>query len=689
MSSSFSLDLPLSALPGVKEKEAARFAQAGVATLRDALLHLPLRYEDRSHLTAIRDFRAGDMVQFEAQVADVKITHGRGKVLHVMLCDRAGDGCGLRYFHYYPSQLKQFVPGRRGIFYGRAQAGFRGFELHHPEVRWLAEGRTADLPQGALAVYPTVKGLGQAAWRALMARVLAAVADRVDDDPLCDLGMTGFWQALRALHCPAAHCSLETLAQPEHPARRRLAFEELCAHQLNIARIRSHLRTQQAQVLPDAGDLHAALRAALPFDLTQAQERVCAEIAEDVGRSSPMMRLVQGDVGSGKTVVAVMAALHAVAAGAQAAVMAPTELLAEQHWRRFAQYMQPLGIRCVLLGGKTGAKARREALAAIADGSAQIVIGTHALFQEKVVYRNLALVVIDEQHRFGVHQRLALNEKGSAGRAVHQLVMTATPIPRTLAMSSYGEMDVSVIDALPAGRQPVVTSVVANTRRGEVIARVGEVCKSGRQAYWVCPLIEESDVMECENAEAIAAQLTQALPGVRVALLHGRMPGEVRTQVMADFAEGKHDLLVATTVIEVGVDVANATLMIIENAERFGLSQLHQLRGRVGRGTLASYCLLMYQPPLGETAKRRLNVMRDSNDGFVIADEDLRLRGAGELLGTRQTGEAVFRVADLLRDGDLLSQINALCTQWLAEGHPFADELLRRWGGDKGRYLGV
>lgn len=676
----------LSAALGMSDKAAARFAQAGVVTVGDALLHLPLRYEDRSRLTAIADFRHGDSVQVLATVLEARVTYGRRKMLHVTLADAAGNACSVRYFHFYPSQLKQFVPGRRGLFYGKAQGGMQGFELHHPEIRWLAEGEVAELPTGIGAVYPTVKGLAQGAWRALLAKLLA-LAPTQDEDLLTDQGFMGFWAALRVLHQPDGAQSLTTLLEAEHPARRRLAFEELCAHQLGIQRIRERLRAERAPVLPGQGALHAAFLAALPFALTDAQRRVCAEIAADVGKESPMMRLVQGDVGSGKTVVAMMAALHAVQAGAQVAVMAPTELLAEQHAKRFQEWLAPLGVKSVLLSGKLGAKARREALEALAQGTAQVAVGTHALFQAQVVYRHLALVVIDEQHRFGVHQRLALNDK--AGGAVHQLVMTATPIPRTLAMSAYGEMDVSVIDALPQGREPVQTAVIANARREAVIARVGEVCRSGRQAYWVCPLIEESDVLECENAEAIAWQLAAALPDVRVALLHGRMAAPERAQVMADFAAGQYGLLVATTVIEVGVDVANATLMIIENAERFGLAQLHQLRGRVGRGGGASYCVLMYQPPLGETAKRRLQVMRETTDGFVIADEDLRLRGAGELLGTRQTGEAMFRVADVLRDGEDLPAVDRLCRQWVQAGEPFADVLMARWGSGRERYLAV
>ena len=685
----FSLHHPLETIPGITRKTAERFAKAGISTVQEALLHLPIRYEDRSRLTAVADFRAGDSVQLLAKVLDARVTYGRRKMLSVTLLDEAGNACGLRYFHFYPSQLKQFVPGRRGLFYGKAQWGMQGFELHHPEIRWLGEGEVPDLSQGICAVYATVKGIDQAAWRTLMARALAQMPTEQADDPLTAHGFMDFWRALRVLHQPDGEHSLSALLDAGHPARRRLAFEELCAHQIGIQRMRAQLRREQARPLPGQGVWHTRFLEGLPFALTKAQARVCAEIAADVAQDVPMMRLVQGDVGSGKTVVAMMAALHAVAAGAQAAMMAPTELLAEQHLRRFSEYLAPLGIRCVLLSGKLGAKARRETLALLASGEAQVVIGTHALFQEQVRYHDLALVIIDEQHRFGVHQRLALNEKAGEGRAVHQLVMTATPIPRTLAMSSYGELDVSVIDSLPQGRKPVQTAVVANNRREAVIARVGEVCRSGRQAYWVCPLIEESDVIECENAEAIAQQLAASLPDVRVALLHGRMPADARQTVMAAFAAREYDLLVATTVIEVGVDVANATLMIIENAERFGLSQLHQLRGRVGRGAEDSYCLLMYQPPLGETAKRRLAVMRETTDGFVIADEDLRLRGAGELLGTRQTGEAMFRVADLVRDSEYLPLVNRLCATWLAEHHPFADVLLSRWGGGRERYLAV
>ena len=473
----------------------------------------------------------------------------------------------------------------------------------------------------------------------------------------------------------------------DHPARRRLIIEELVAHQLSIQNARQRLREQRATALPAEPPLLQQFRAALPYTLTAAQQRVCAEIAADLAQTTPMLRLVQGDVGSGKTVVALSACLQAIAAGQQAVFMVPTELLAEQHAANIRHLLGNLPVRVETLTSKMPAADKRASLQAIADGSADLIIGTHAVFQEQVRYARLALVVIDEQHRFGVHQRLQLQDKTAPGASVHQLVLTATPIPRTLAMSHYGELDCSIIDALPAGRQPIQTSVVSNQKRDAVIARVGENCRAGRQAYWVCPLIEESDTLECENAEATAAQLQMMLPDIRVALLHGRMNNDQRQATMSAFVAGEAQLLVATTVIEVGVDVANATLMIIENAERFGLAQLHQLRGRVGRGSAQSYCLLMYQPPLGETAQRRLRIMRETTDGFRIAEEDLAIRGAGELLGTRQTGEASFRVARLPRDGDLLAETERLTRTLRAEHPDYCDVLLARWTASREKYL--
>ena len=612
------LNQPLSAISSHGDKTAELLARCGVETLRDLLTHLPLRYEDRSHITPIAALRDGATVQIHGEVLHADLIQRRKRMLHVTLRDAAGDYCKLVYFNFYPSQQKAFAPGRRGLFYGKAVWTMQGYQIHHPEVQWLADGETPHLSAQLHPVYPTVKGLGQTRWHDL---------------------------------------------------------------------IRQRLREQRATALPAEPPLLREFRAALPYTLTAAQSRVCAEIAADLAQATPMLRLVQGDVGSGKTVVALSACLQAIAAGQQAVFMVPTELLAEQHAANIRRLLGALPVRVAVLTSKMPAADKRACLQAIADGSADLIIGTHAVFQEQVRYARLALVVIDEQHRFGVHQRLQLQDKTAPGVSVHQLVLTATPIPRTLAMSHYGELDCSIIDALPAGRQPIQTSVVSNQKRDAVIARVGENCRAGRQAYWVCPLIEESDTLECENAEATAAQLQMMLPDIRVALLHGRMNNEQRQATMSAFVAGEAQLLVATTVIEVGVDVANATLMIIENAERFGLAQLHQLRGRVGRGSAQSYCLLMYQPPLGETAQRRLRIMRETTDGFRIAEEDLAIRGAGELLGTRQTGEASFRVARLPRDGDLLAETERL-TRTLRATHPdYCDVLLARWTASREKYL--
>ena len=629
------LNQPLAAISSHGEKTAATLARCGVETVRDLLTHLPLRYEDRSHITPIAALRDGATVQVLGEVLHADLIQRRKRLLQVTLRDAAGDYCKLIYFNFYPSQQKAFAPGRRGLFYGKAVWTMQGYQIHHPEVQWLAEGEMPQLPAHLYPVYPTVKGLGQARWHDLMRRALAHVLPQLPEhDPLTEAGYWPLPAALAALHQPNESTALEALLERNHPARRRLIIEELIAHQLSIQNARERLRAQQATALPAEPTLLQTFRAALPYTLTAAQSRVCAEIAADLAQTTPMLRLVQGDVGSGKTVVALAACLQA-----------------------------------------------------IADGSADLVIGTHAVFQEQVRYARLALVVIDEQHRFGVHQRLQLQDKTAPGVSVHQLVLTATPIPRTLAMSHYGELDCSIIDALPAGRQPIQTSVISNQKRDAVIARVGENCRAGRQAYWVCPLIEESDTLECENAEATAAQLQMMLPDIRVALLHGRMTNDQRQATMSAFVAGEAQLLVATTVIEVGVDVANATLMIIENAERFGLAQLHQLRGRVGRGSAQSYCLLMYQPPLGETAQRRLRIMRETTDGFRIAEEDLAIRGAGELLGTRQTGDAAFRVARLPRDGDLLNETERL-TRDLRAHHPdYCDTLLTRWTASREKYL--
>ena len=682
------LNQPLSAISSHGDKTAELLARCGVETLRDLLTHLPLRYEDRSHITPIAALRDGATVQIHGEVLHADLIQRRKRMLHVTLRDAAGDYCKLVYFNFYPSQQKAFAPGRRGLFYGKAVWTMQGYQIHHPEVQWLADGETPHLSAQLHPVYPTVKGLGQTRWHDLIRRALAhALPQLPADDPLTAMGYCPLPAALTTLHQPDESTAPDALLERNHPARRRLIIEELIAHQLSIQNARQRLREQRATALPAEPPLLREFRAALPYTLTAAQSRVCAEIAADLAQATPMLRLVQGDVGSGKTVVALSACLQAIAAGQQAVFMVPTELLAEQHAANIRRLLGALPVRVAILTSKMPAADKRACLQAIADGSADLIIGTHAVFQEQVRYARLALVVIDEQHRFGVHQRLQLQDKTAPGVSVHQLVLTATPIPRTLAMSHYGELDCSIIDALPAGRQPIQTSVVSNQKRDAVIARVGENCRAGRQAYWVCPLIEESDTLECENAEATAAQLQMMLPDIRVALLHGRMTNDQRQATMSAFVAGEAQLLVATTVIEVGVDVANATLMIIENAERFGLAQLHQLRGRVGRGSAQSYCLLMYQPPLGETAQRRLRIMRETTDGFRIAEEDLAIRGAGELLGTRQTGEASFRVARLPRDGDLLAETERLTRALRAEHPDYCAVLLARWTASREKYL--
>ena len=681
------LALTLPAALNIGGKTAELFARAGITTLRELILHLPLRYEDRSHLTPIAALRDGATVQICGEIVHADLIQRQRRILTVTVRDEAGDMCKLLYFNYYPSQQKAFVPGRRGLYYGKACWTPRGYQIHHPEITWLEAGQIPQLAGHLYPVYPTVKGLGQARWQGVIKKALDLVLPTLPEaDPLTAAGYLPLPAALTALHRPPDNSSPDALLDRSHPARRRLILEELCAHQLAIQNARARVRSQRALALSADAPLLRDFRAALPYTLTRAQERVCAEIAADLAQSTPMMRLVQGDVGSGKTIVALAACLQAIAAGSQAVLMVPTELLAEQHAANIRRLLAHLPVNITTLTSKMAAAEKRAALAAIADGSAQLIIGTHAVFQEHVAYARLALVVIDEQHRFGVHQRLQLQEK-TADYATHQLVLTATPIPRTLAMSLYGELDLSIIDTLPAGRRPIQTNVVANHKRDTVIARVGANCRDGRQAYWVCPLIEESDALECENAAATAEQLQTLLPDIRVALIHGKMANDERQAAMAAFVAGEAQLLVATTVIEVGVDVANATLMIIENAERFGLAQLHQLRGRVGRGSEQSYCLLMYQPPLGDTAQRRLRIMRETTDGFRIAEEDLAIRGAGELLGTRQTGEAMFRVAKLPLDADLLGETERLTRAFRAHHPDWCQTLLDRWTAARERYL--
>jgi ATP-dependent DNA helicase RecG len=565
----------------------------------------------------------------------------------------------------------------------------------HPEYQRVVGDGGAAVEETLTPIYPTTEGLQQPMWR----RMSAAALDAMGDGGLVDwlpaelldvLQLPRLDDAVRYLHRPPADAPLDALQEGRHPAQRRLAFEELLAHQLGLRRLRAAQRRRPAPPLAGGGILVPRLLASLPFRLTGAQERVWREIARDLDGEHPMLRLVQGDVGSGKTVVAALAALRAVEAGHQAALMAPTELLAEQHLRNFTLWLAPLGVRVAGLSGRQRAAARREALGALQDGSVQVACGTHVLFQQGVDFASLGLVVVDEQHRFGVHQRLALHDKGARhGRVPHQLVMTATPIPRTLAMTAYADLDLSVIDELPPGRTPIRTVTVSDARRDEVVTRVRDACRAGRQVYWVCTLIEESEALQCQAAEDTAAALGEALPELRVGLVHGRQRPVDKEDAMRRFKAGEIDLLVATTVIEVGVDVPDASLMVVENAERLGLAQLHQLRGRVGRGSVESHCVLLYHTPLGEAARERLATMRDTTDGFAIAQRDLELRGPGEVLGTRQTGEMGFRIADLLRDQPLVADVQRAADLILAGYPERVDPLIRRWVGEKSRYASV
>jgi ATP-dependent DNA helicase RecG len=682
---------PITVIPGVGPAMADKLAKLGVYCVQDLLFLLPIRYEDRTRLVELGALRPGMRITVEGQVELTEVVFRRRRM---MLC-RIADGTGsllLRFFHFSKAQAEGLKRGTNVRCFGEVRQGASGLEMVHPEYRRMAADAEAPLESTYTPVYPATEGLQQGRIRRLVDQALL----RVTADPPADLLPPGITEnlafpplveALLYVHHPPAGASLDLLEQGRHPAQQRLAFEELLAHHLSLRLLRRRIRARTAPRLTSDGRMLRRFLAGLPFDLTSAQQRVLEEILADMASDKPMLRLVQGDVGSGKTVVAAAASAVTADARFQAVVMAPTELLAEQHYRNFSNWLAPLGIQVAWLTGRLAAAARRRSLEHIGSGEAPIVVGTHALFQAGVEFARLGLVVIDEQHRFGVHQRLALTEKGETnGLRPHQLVMTATPIPRTLAMASYADLDTSSIDELPPGRGQVTTVVIPAARRAEVLERVRLACAAGRQAYWVCPLIEESDVLQYQAAEETAAALSAALPELSVGLVHGRMKGAEKQAVMDDFKEGRTQLLVATTVIEVGVDVPNASLMIIENSERMGLAQLHQLRGRVGRGSEDSSCVLMYEPPLGDTAERRLRVLRETNDGFRIAEEDLRLRGPGEVLGTRQTGIMQMRVADLMRDRDLLPEVRRVADRLLAAHSDSIPRILDRWVGEAARY---
>lgn len=690
------LDTEVTRLSGVGARTALLLEKLGIYTVQDLLFHLPIRYQDRTRITPIGATLPGQecLVQGEIELTQVKFGRRRS-----LLC-RISDGSGaltLRFFYFNKAQQNSLQRGRPIRCYGRISSSGSAHEMIHPEYRLLVNPADEEVDDTLVPVYPATEGLHQNRLRKLTDTALrliskqpsrllelipAPVRERYDLPDLCD--------ALHYTHRPPPDADTTLLLAGKHPAQQRLAFEELLSMFLSLRRIRERVRKHSARPLGCGQALQRRFIDALAFTLTGAQCRVLAEIEQDLARELPMMRLIQGDVGCGKTVVAALACLNAIASGFQVAVMAPTELLCDQHYRNFSHWFAPLGIDTVILSGKLRKAERQSALQALATDTPLVVVGTHALFQKEVSFAQLGLVIIDEQHRFGVHQRLTLLKKGARGDVYpHQLIMTATPIPRTLTMSAYADLDVSIIDELPPGRKPVNTVVISNQRREDIVERIREAVKDGRQIYWVCTLIEESEALQCQAATETHDYLVQALPGLHVGLIHGRMPDRDKESVMQAYKAGDIDLLVATTVIEVGVDVPNASLMIIENAERLGLAQLHQLRGRIGRGSSHSDCVLMYRPPLSELSRQRLETMRSTSDGFKIAEKDLQLRGPGELIGTRQAGLPQLHIADLVRDAHLLPEINRVADQVAEQFPEQSRQLIARWQQKKMAYGNV
>lgn len=669
-------------LRGVGKQIEKHLARLDIHSPRDLLLHLPARYQDRTQVLPMRGLLIGKEAVVEGVITKITQPAKTKTKLLIQLQDHTGK-ISLRFFHTMPFAKDSFKVGVMLRCYGDVRLGPQGLEMTHPEFKVIREDKPIPVDSHLTPVYPAGEGLSQYTLRNLTSNALLEIDKYFQELLPVNILQEHAWpnikEAIHFLHRPPRTTSLLELADNSTPAQKRLVFEELLAHRITLLNIKRMFKARSAIPLKVTSTIEKFLQQ-LPFQLTQAQQRVIAEVQADLQKDQPMLRLVQGDVGSGKTVVAAIAMVQAVSSGYQAVLMAPTELLAEQHYRNFSKWFAQMGVKIVYLSGKVKGKERKEVMDEITDGSANIIIGTHALFQQQVQFQKLALVVVDEQHRFGVEQRATLQEKGQNHNTYpHQLVMTATPIPRTLAMSFYADLDCSVIDELPPGRTPIMTSVIANSRRDEVIARIREACQSGKQAYWVCPLIEESEHLSAQAATTAYADLKTALKDLKIGLIHGRMKADAKDKEMQAFKNGETNLLVATTVIEVGVDVPNASLMIIENAERLGLSQLHQLRGRVGRGSVASHCLLLYQNPLSEVGKQRLQVMRETNDGFKIAQFDLELRGPGEVLGTRQTGEQTFILADLLRDSSLLPFVQRAAEVIINEYHHLIEPLVKRW----------
>ena len=683
--------IPVTDLKGVATKMAERLNKLGIHTIQDLLFHLPLRYEDRTKITPISQLALGQYATIDAEIQSSQIIQARKRMLTCHVQDNTGSAT-LRFFNFSAAQKNSLQTGMIIRAYGEVKHGNQHVEIIHPEYKIIKEGEPLEVPETLTPIYSTTDGLKQNSWIKLTDQALSLLENHQLEEllsPQLQPHQMSLTEAIKLIHRPSNQANVFEFEQGKNPAQQRLIQEELLAHNLSMLKLRQRSNQDKALPLKPSSKLITPFLASLPFAPTNAQKRVVTDIKKDLAQHKPMMRLVQGDVGSGKTLVAALAALHAIENGYQVAMMAPTELLAEQHAANFNAWFDPLGIKVGWLAGKLKGKAREASLENIANGTAKMIVGTHAIFQEQVVFDNLALIIIDEQHRFGVHQRMGLREKGiRQGFHPHQLIMTATPIPRTLAMTAYADLDTSIIDELPPGRTPVTTVAIADNRRHEVIERVKQAALNDkRQTYWVCTLIDESEVLECQAAEDTAIELQKTLPELNIGLVHGRMKSAEKKHIMDEFKAGNIHLLVATTVIEVGVDVPNASLMIIENPERLGLAQLHQLRGRVGRGAIASHCVLLYKLPLSKTATQRLGVLRQSNDGFVIAQKDLEIRGPGEVLGTKQTGLAEMKVADLIRDQYLIPHIHKLARHVMAQTPQNVDGIIYRWLGNKEQYV--
>lgn len=709
--------LQLSNLKGVGAKQSEKLQKLGLNVVQDLLFHLPLRYQDKTKLSALNEAIIGQEILTDAQIISQSLTKGRRPTLLIQTQDDQGERLGLRFFHFHPGQARQFKSGERVRVFGELRSGPQGLEVVHPHYQ-IYQATPPPLDTSLTPIYPTTEGLGQLTWLKLIKQAVEylkqyPLQEGLPQSWLSQQQLPGINQALLTLHQPQPQDDLYAIKQFDHPAQHRLIVEEFVTQQLSLQQLRQQQKRRIAPAL-DASHSCNELLASLPFTLTQAQQKVWQAISQDLKSTQPMQRLVQGDVGSGKTIVAALAALQAADADYQVAIMAPTEILAEQHRNHFCEWLEPLGFELAWLNGRLKTAQRRSMLEKIASGQAKIAVGTHALFQDSVRFHNLGLVIIDEQHRFGVHQRLSLSQKAQAEPKTepksrntpenpsqstdedanaeqwvpHLLTLTATPIPRTLAMTAYGDLDISIINELPPGRQPVDTAVLNNQKRHEVMAHLYHACQDGVQAYWVCPLIEESEALNAQAAQTTFDEFRQLWPDMRVGLIHGRMKSDEKESMMQDFKQHKLDLLVATTVIEVGVNVPNASLMIIENAERLGLAQLHQLRGRVGRGAKKSHCVLLYQSPLSQTGRARLQTMRATQDGFKIAEEDLKIRGAGEILGTRQTGGLQLRIADIQRDQDWIEPAQQLAQTLIqhTDGEALLSLLQQRWIGHNIEY---